>query len=619
MMVPGPVYYQEGPTMQYRAGPPPPAYYNDSCAIERPDYSMQCRAPPQPQGDYYARGARHYDATYDQPLSPHEVHPGNYDRAMPPSHQFSHPGLVPVDERSSARHLESAHPIYAGLDSAMHSASACDQQPTYLGHIKSAQDAILLLAACDLPPNVTGSSSSHSPPIRYQTEPPPRRVTRRLLDAERADLVASGCVFVWDEKEAGMKRWTDGRVWSASRVSGCFLTYRELEARKRSSGSVLDGPTANQYKPDGLIKQSFSVTTTSGRKLHVISYFTKRDVREGRLRRVSEDPRFVGEGGGEWNLQVDEKEFAFPDGQQQHHGSTGSANPGQSTSDPMGDNGSNVSSDEQQEDAKISTNKLLHRHIQPQQRFAPSQAMPPPPAMLHRTSLKRALPDFSETAETSPMKAAQAAKPQRGLARPPMTRKRSSSMDSPLLSSLQSRSKSNKSSHDSYGSLDTPLTSASDTEGVSLQTKDQWLQSRLREMPSKASGSASGPTTKQLSKSGVKRDLVSPALLRESAVRGSATDMQASASQDSANAVGALLSLAGPSRKASIAPGNLLPSPHSSASSSPFPAAASVTMSDTLERGASPIDGSIAGVAMKPVPERLDSDRHALNMFNVRL
>lgn len=109
-----------------------------------------------------------------------------------------------------------------------------------------------------------------------------------------------------------MRRWTDGKCWSASRVSGCFLTYRELEARKKPSSSITGGPTSNLYKAEGLIKQSFSMTTTSGRKLHVISYYTKRDVREGLLRRVSEDPRFVGENGGEWGLEVDEAEYPDP-------------------------------------------------------------------------------------------------------------------------------------------------------------------------------------------------------------------------------------------------------------------------------------------------------------------
>ena len=186
---------------------------------------------------------------------------------------------------------------------ATHSPTGSSQQPTYRGHIKTTRDAILLLAACDLPEDAGAGRGG---------VPPPRRVTRRLLDAERHDLIRSGSIFVWDEKEAGMRRWTDGKCWSASRVSGCFLTYRELEARKKPSSSVTGGPTFNLYKADGLIKQSFSMTTTSGRKLHAISYYTKRDVREGLLRRVSEDPRFVGEGGGEWGLEVDDNEFPDP-------------------------------------------------------------------------------------------------------------------------------------------------------------------------------------------------------------------------------------------------------------------------------------------------------------------
>lgn len=43
----------------------------------------------------------------------------------------------------------------------------------------------------------------------------------------------------------------------------------------------------------------------------MVSYYTKRDARQGRPSRVSEDPRFVGEG-GEWGLEVDEAEFPDP-------------------------------------------------------------------------------------------------------------------------------------------------------------------------------------------------------------------------------------------------------------------------------------------------------------------
>jgi hypothetical protein len=94
-----------------------------------------------------------------------------------------------------------------------------------------------------------------------------------------------------------MRRWTDGKSWSASRVSGSFLTYREMEGKrggsfpaptpapKRASAksgegsaegeSEGEGPDGYRYKPDGLMKQSFSITTQNGQHLHLISYFSR--------------------------------------------------------------------------------------------------------------------------------------------------------------------------------------------------------------------------------------------------------------------------------------------------------------------------------------------------------
>ena len=178
--------------------------------------------------------------------------------------------------------------------------SSNERRPTYIGYIKTPADAILLLAACDLPDNVANPKLG----------PPPRRISRRLLDDERAAFIRSGAIFVWDEREAGMRRWTDGRCWSASRVSGCFLTYRELEMRKKTSDSLgKDAPRSNLYKSDGLVKQSFSIRTSSNRKLHVISYYNKDDIKMGYLQRVSKDPRIMGTGPDSWNVQIDENEY----------------------------------------------------------------------------------------------------------------------------------------------------------------------------------------------------------------------------------------------------------------------------------------------------------------------
>ncbi|KAF7883999.1 hypothetical protein EAF00_011311 [Botryotinia globosa] len=151
---------------------------------------------------------------------------------------------------------------------------------TYHGHVRTPADAIKLFEAC-----------------RLGLLP---RVQRRLSEKERQSIKA-GSVFVWDEREAGMRRWTDGKSWSASRVSGSFLTYREMEG-KRGGGQFVppparrmagktpdsgkgsdddqdmdgDGPDGYRYKPDGLMKQSFSITTSTGHHLHLISYYFSR-------------------------------------------------------------------------------------------------------------------------------------------------------------------------------------------------------------------------------------------------------------------------------------------------------------------------------------------------------
>ncbi|ODQ61272.1 hypothetical protein WICANDRAFT_29124, partial [Wickerhamomyces anomalus NRRL Y-366-8] len=79
---------------------------------------------------------------------------------------------------------------------------------SYNGAVLSPNDALILLEAA-----------------RQRLIP---KITRRLKDHER-QLIKPGSIFIWDEKEAKMRRWTDGRSWSASRVTGAFLTYREME------------------------------------------------------------------------------------------------------------------------------------------------------------------------------------------------------------------------------------------------------------------------------------------------------------------------------------------------------------------------------------------------------
>lgn len=113
-----------------------------------------------------------------------------------------------------------------------------------------------------------------------------------------------------------MRRWTDGKSWSASRVSGSFLTYREMEG-KRGGGQFVppparrmqgktpesgrgsdedldmdgDGPDGYRYKPDGLMKQSFSITTSNGQHLHLISYYSRPHPNAPDLLQPTTDPQ----------------------------------------------------------------------------------------------------------------------------------------------------------------------------------------------------------------------------------------------------------------------------------------------------------------------------------------
>ncbi|GAA5946379.1 hypothetical protein JCM3775_004772 [Rhodotorula graminis] len=125
---------------------------------------------------------------------------------------------------------------------------------SYFGTVSSAQEAHAILEAC-----------------KHGLLP---RVTRRLTDDERLRFVRAGAVFVWEEEEAGIRRWTDHIKWSPSRVSGAFLTYTEVPPRG----------------DDTLVKQSFSSVDSSGTKMHLIAYTSKSTAVTSVLPCAAQDP-----------------------------------------------------------------------------------------------------------------------------------------------------------------------------------------------------------------------------------------------------------------------------------------------------------------------------------------
>lgn len=118
---------------------------------------------------------------------------------------------------------------------------------TYHGLVLNLQDALLILEG-----------------IRLDYLP---KVQRRLNDFERKCIVA-GSIYAWNENELGMKRWTDGKSWLASKVKGPFLIYQEHDGSRN-------------VKPNGLIKQSFSLTTKQDEKFHLIAYYDPADRAKG--------------------------------------------------------------------------------------------------------------------------------------------------------------------------------------------------------------------------------------------------------------------------------------------------------------------------------------------------
>lgn len=82
--------------------------------------------------------------------------------------------------------------------------------PTWRGHVETTKDALIIFEAC------FQGTLAHC--------------FRRPHDRERAQLIVSGNVFVYEEATSGIKRWTDGVPWSPSRILTNFLIYRQLNS-----------------------------------------------------------------------------------------------------------------------------------------------------------------------------------------------------------------------------------------------------------------------------------------------------------------------------------------------------------------------------------------------------
>lgn len=131
-------------------------------------------------------------------------------------------------------------------------------QESYYGLIETPQDAVLVIQAarCGLLP----------------------RVRSRLSDRERK-AIRSGSVFVFCEAESRICRWTDGKAWSPSRISGDFLVYREL-AMSASNNSNSKSVQKEVLLTCGLIKKTLSLQPQAvhfSESFHLVTYFREED------------------------------------------------------------------------------------------------------------------------------------------------------------------------------------------------------------------------------------------------------------------------------------------------------------------------------------------------------
>ncbi|KAK5664364.1 hypothetical protein OQA88_587 [Cercophora sp. LCS_1] len=187
----------------------------------------------------------------------------------------------------------------------MSGAQAQPLEPTWRGYINTKYDAYKIIEACLL------GQLHHVP--------------RRPNENERENLIQSGNVFVYEENSSGIKRWTDGAIWSPSRILGDFLLYREVNAKfsggkkaalkkngvtkskadaskpyarlpprdtDHSGDRSLYGSLTDSYdfKPNGLMKKTMAVKVGEGVTHHIVSYYRPEDVKRGQLQITSRDP-----------------------------------------------------------------------------------------------------------------------------------------------------------------------------------------------------------------------------------------------------------------------------------------------------------------------------------------
>lgn len=150
------------------------------------------------------------------PQAPESVHPRQHSLAT--SHVMgqvvtgsANSTVPPASRQNIPRHMIKAQPAF---------------KPTWHGFLDTTKDAMTVVEAA-----LQGRLS---------------HISRRPHDKERAEMLTSGTVLVYEENASGIKRWTDAVHWSPSRVMNNCLIYRQLvRALKPEEKKAALNPSCN--------------------------------------------------------------------------------------------------------------------------------------------------------------------------------------------------------------------------------------------------------------------------------------------------------------------------------------------------------------------------------------
>lgn len=107
--------------------------------------------------------------------------------------------------------------------------------------------------------------------------------TRGRLNNDEREKIESGDMFCFIENVNGMKRWTDGRIWSPSKICDEFLVYQEVP-RHLSKNSIKKRKETDGPESRGLMRREDVVDRTTMHKkticikhesnsYHIIAYY----------------------------------------------------------------------------------------------------------------------------------------------------------------------------------------------------------------------------------------------------------------------------------------------------------------------------------------------------------